>query len=56
MARRYTISDLMDGIKDKCRDVSVLLENESVYKESCKYFKTLLDVMASFGGEEVVEF
>lgn len=54
--RRYTINDLLSGVTDKCKDVTILLDNESVYKESCKHFKTLLDVMASFGGEEVIEF
>jgi len=33
-----------------------LLNNEEVVKGACKDFKTLLEVMASFGGEEVIEF
>jgi len=54
--RRYTISDLLNGARDKCKDITILLNNEDVYKEACKHFKTLLGVMASFGGEEVIEF
>jgi hypothetical protein len=52
----YTINDLLGGVRDKCKDIQVLLNNEQVYKEACKTFKTLLQVMASFGGEEVFEF
>ena len=53
---RYTINDLLNGVRDKCKDIAVLLNNEEVYKEACEHFKTLLEVMASFGGEEVIEF
>ena len=52
----YTIKDLLNGVRDKCKDVTILLNHEKVYKEACNYFKTLLEVMASFGGEEVIEF
>ena len=52
----YTINDLLQGVRDKCKDISILLNNEDVYKEACNHFKTLLGVMASFGGEEVIEF
>lgn len=53
---RYTISSLLDGVTDKCKDITILLNNEEVYKEACKHFRTLLDVMATFGGEEVIEY
>ncbi|MDO9575390.1 MAG: hypothetical protein Q7J55_02565 [bacterium] len=53
---RYTINDLLIGVRDKCKDIAILLNNEEVYKEACSYFKTLLEVMASFGGEEVIEY
>lgn len=52
----YTIKDLLNGVRQKCKDVTILLNGEKVYKEACNYFKTLLEVMASFGGEEVIEF
>ena len=54
--RKYTINDLLTGVSDKVKDVTVLLQNEEVYKDACKHFKTMLDVMASFGGEEVVDY
>jgi hypothetical protein len=54
--RSCTINDLLNGVREKCKDIEVLLNNEEVYKASCKTFKTLLQVMASFGGEQVVEF
>lgn len=54
--KHYTIGDLVDGIRDKCKDVTIMLNNENVYKEACTNFKTLLTIMASFGGEEIIEF
>lgn len=54
--RTYTIDDLTYGIKDKVKDVSILLKNEDVYINSCKSLKTMLDVMKSFGGEYKLDF
>lgn len=54
--RPYTIGDLLSGVRDKFKDITLLLNNEEVYKEACKNFKTLLEVMASFGGEEATEY
>lgn len=54
--RHYTINDLLQGTRDKCKDITILLNNEEVYKDACSHFKTLLEVMSSFGGEEVIEF
>jgi len=54
--KHYTISDLLKGVRGKCKDVSILLHNEEVYKKACADFRLLLDVMASFGGEETSEF
>jgi hypothetical protein len=51
-----TVSSLMRGTTEEVKDISVLLNNEEIVKGACKDFKTLLDVMASFGGEEVVEY
>lgn len=52
----YTINDLLNGQRDKCKDISVVLKNEDVYKRAAEQFKTLLEVMASFGGEQVIEY
>jgi len=51
-----TISSLMQGVTEEIKGITVLLNNESIIKEACKDFKTLLTVMATFGGEEVVEY
>ncbi|KFD40865.1 hypothetical protein HX99_06120 [Peptococcaceae bacterium SCADC1_2_3] len=50
-----TIRNLVDGIKQEVDDVATLLNNEEVIKGSVKDFKNLLMVMATFGGEEVIE-
>jgi hypothetical protein len=51
-----SIGTLVEGITEEIDNVATLLNNEEVIKEACKNFKTLLEVMASFGGEEVVEY
>jgi hypothetical protein len=50
-----TVSSLMQGVSEDVKDITVLLNNEEVIKTSCKDFKLLLDVMSTFGGEEVIE-
>jgi len=51
-----TINSLMQGTTEEVKDITILLNNEQIIKDACKNFKTLLEVMASFGGEEVIEF
>ncbi|MCL5772854.1 MAG: hypothetical protein M1536_00545 [Firmicutes bacterium] len=51
-----TISSLTQGITAEVKDITILLNNEEIIKGACKNFKTLLDVMATFGGQEVIEF
>lgn len=48
--RDYTIDDLIYGIKDKVKDISILRKNETIYINACEYLKQLLLVMKSFGG------
>jgi len=50
-----TVQDLLQGTTAEIGDVATLLNNEEVIKSACQDFKTLLMVMASFGGEEVIE-
>jgi hypothetical protein len=50
-----TVSSLMQGITEDMKDITILLNNEEVVKNACKDFKLLLDVMSTFGGEEVIE-
>jgi hypothetical protein len=51
-----TVRNLVSGYNVELDDVATLLNNEDVIKEACKDFKNLLMVMATFGGEEVIEF
>lgn len=51
-----TVRGLVNGhMYDGISDVSILLNNESVIKNACRSFKNLLLVMASFGGEEIID-
>ena len=51
-----TIGSLVAGQTFKCEDVAEVLEYEKNIKESCAAFKTYLEVMKHFGGEEVIDF
>ena len=51
-----TISDFIKGQTEELNNVGVLLNNEEVVKKACADFKMLLDVMNSFGGQEIIEF
>jgi hypothetical protein len=51
-----TISSLMQGRTEEVKDITILLNNEEIIKDACKNFKILLEVMETFGGEEVIEF
>lgn len=50
-----TVNDLVYGHSTEVDNVGTLLNNEDVIRSACEDFKNLLLVMASFGGEEVVE-
>lgn len=54
-SQSMTIDTLQKGITTKAKDVSVLLEQEEMARDVCKNLKMLLNVMASFGGEEVID-
>jgi hypothetical protein len=51
-----TLSWLLKGHQQELKDIGTLLENETVIKSGCNSFRQLLDVMASFGGERVIEY
>lgn len=53
---RYYVHSLTGGIIERVQDITVLLNNEETIKEACKGFKTLLDVMSTFGGEDIIEY
>lgn len=51
-----TIGSLIAGQAFKCNDVAEILEYEKNIKESCGAFKSYIEVMKNFGGEEAFEF
>ncbi|MBC8385728.1 MAG: hypothetical protein H8E57_09455 [Candidatus Cloacimonetes bacterium] len=51
-----TIGSLINGKTFRCNDIGEILEYEKNVKESCASFKNYIEVMASFGGEEIIEF
>ena len=54
-SQSMTIETLQKGVTTKAKDVSVLLEQEERAREVCKNLKIFLNVMASFGGEEIID-
>ena len=51
-----TIGSLMMGQTFNCNDIAEILEYDKIVRESCESFKNYIEVMGSFGGEEVIEF
>jgi len=51
-----TIGGLVAGQSFKCNDIAEILEYEENIKEACEVFKNYIEVMDSFGGQEVVEY
>lgn len=51
-----TIGRLVQGRSQTLTDVTTLVQNEEIVKNACDQLPTLLDVVRSFGGEEVVEY
>jgi len=50
------ISGLINGQEFKCKDIADILEYERNVKEACDTFRRYLDVMSTFGGEEIVNY
>ncbi len=50
------INNLVEGQTFKCKDIADILLYEDHVKEACEVFKNHIEVMRSFGGEEVVEY
>ena len=53
---KYTVTNFIHGVSQEMKEITILLKNEEEIKSACRNFKTLLNVMATFSGEEVVEF
>jgi ethanolamine utilization protein EutA (predicted chaperonin) len=56
LSLNITIGSLINGQTFNCNDIGEILEYENSVKESCESFKNYIEVMASFGGEEIIEF
>jgi hypothetical protein len=50
------IGGLIEGQSFKCKEVSEIITTEENVKEACQNFKTYLDVMKSFGGQEEFDY
>jgi len=55
MEGNLSVNRLMNGTNIATDSISTLLELEEKIKEGCQNLKTLLKVMKTFGGEEVIE-
>ncbi len=51
-----TVNKIMNGGTDDAKDIDILLSNEKAIKDACASFKVLLEVMETFGGEEVIDY
>ncbi len=56
MGIEITIDDLVKGKTVECKDIFEMIALEDQMKEACQNFKLILSTMASFGGEEIIEF
>jgi hypothetical protein len=53
---KITIGSLINGQSFKCNDISEILQYEEEVKQSCATLRKVIEVMKTFGGEEVIEF
>lgn len=51
-----TVNDLVNGKKIEIKDFLQMFAMEDQIKDACKNFKLMLDAMASFGGDEIIEY
>lgn len=50
------VRDMVEGRTYECEDVWTLLKTEGEIKEGCRRLRSLMDLFASYGREEVTEF
>lgn len=53
--RDITIKDLMTGQQLIAEDIKILFEMEAMVRGVAQNFRNYLDVLESFGGEEIIE-
>lgn len=51
-----TVSALVNGESFSAKSITEMLYLEESIKEACANFKTILDAMATFDGEEIIEY
>ena len=52
----WTLRSMISGRSVSCDGVVPLIESEDNIKNSCNNLKILLEVMDTFGGEQIIEF
>ena len=52
----WTLRGIAEGRSVSCDGVGTLLDGEENIKAACNNLKIIIEVMESFGGEEVIEF
>src|ERR1700733_14051302 len=53
---KITIGSLTPGQTFKCNDIGKILKYEEEIKDSCATLRRLVEIMKTFGGEEIIEF
>jgi len=53
---KITIGSLVSGQTFKCSEIGEILNYEEEIKASCGKLRQLIEVMKTFGGEEIIEF
>ena len=53
---KMTIGSLVSGQTFKCNDIAEIIGYVETIKGSCDEFRSRLEVMKSFGGEEVIDY
>lgn len=51
-----TVDSLLSGKTVEMKDFFEMIALEKIVKESCQNFKTMLDAMSNFGGDEIIEY
>lgn len=53
---KMTIGSLVSGQTFKCNDIAEIIGYVDTIKGSCENFRNFLEVMKSFGGEEIIDY
>jgi hypothetical protein len=53
--KKITVNDLTRGKTIECKDIVEMVGHEETLKQACQTFKGILEIAATFGGQEVFE-